>query len=393
MKILKFILLLVLAGVATAAGVTVYDVPVSNQFDALMQSMPPNCTIRIAQGTNYSMGDTAWGPKTGQRIIGAGMGLTVLMFPSNAVVSGVLNRAHLIKPMDVESNISVSDLTLDCNYQPVLDVKSNLDTALKGSPNGAFTLDGISLTGSHNSVRRVQCINTAAKTSAPTNYAEAWGIMCVPLLGAFDAVGNDVEDCIVSDSHSNFNNDLVALGLMYGSGRVLNNTITQNGTNAMIGMMVGTHDVIAEGNIFNGVTLGSHYDSGQGVTNAIIANNDFNGCNTAIDWENACFQNVEIKNNIIGLTNTTGNATATVQAICPPPGTGYYTHEDIGGNRGSVLGAPYPNTRFVWAGNAKGLFIHDNALSAPLPNLLPNLFSFCSGTVSVNNYLFGAVHN
>ena len=158
------------------------------KFDAAMRSIPPYSVIHLEPGTFESMGDTTaggtgWGPKTGWVIAGGGMRLTTLQFPSNAVVSGALNRGHLIKVVSpyLQTNITVRDLTLDCNYQSSLNLASNLDLALKASAtDGAFTLDGISLAGSGNRIEHVRCINTAAMTTSPTNYAEAWGIFIVP---------------------------------------------------------------------------------------------------------------------------------------------------------------------------------------------------------------------
>ena len=177
MKSILALLLMVKASLA----LTVYDIPVSNQFDALMQACPPYCTIRIAQGTNFTMG--AWGPKTGQRIIGAGKGLTVLQFPSGAVASNLLNRAYVmgVQPPYHQTNIDIEDMTLDANYQP----------------GTITTLNGLGLCGDGNTVRNVEVIHTASYTASPTNYVECWGITIASFPFASSS-GNLIEGCSVS---------------------------------------------------------------------------------------------------------------------------------------------------------------------------------------------------
>ncbi len=213
-----------------------------------MRSIPPYSLIHLEPGTFETMGDTTaggtgWGPKTGWVIAGGGMCLTTLQFPSNAVVSGALNRGHLIKVICrpyLQTNVTVCDLTLDCNYQSGLNLASNLDLALKASAlDGAFTLDGISLIGSGNRIWNVRCINTAAMTTSATNYAEAWGIFIVPC--AVSRWGRQCDRRVVwfRIRTAILKMTWSALGLMAGSGIIRSNFITQSGTNAMIGILCG----------------------------------------------------------------------------------------------------------------------------------------------------------
>jgi hypothetical protein len=288
-----------------------YDGSTVDKFDNAMRSIPPYSLIHLEPGTFESMGDTTaggtgWGPKTGWVVSGADMYLTTLRYPSNAVVSGALNRGHLIKVVSpyLQTNITVKDLTLDCNYQTFLDVASNLDIALKASAtDGTFTLNGIALIGSDNTIERVRCINTAAITSSPTNYAEAWGIFIVP--SPFpDGIGNVVEGCVVSDFHGNFHNNLSALGLMAGSG-------------------------------------------------------------------------------IIRMTNTTGNASATVEAFFFHPAPSRFYNISIKDNSVRVAGTnKFPNQRFIFAYNSHGILIKNNRVDASLPSY----FSGCTGITMMDNY-------
>ena len=182
-------------------------------------------------------------------------------------------------------------------------------------------------------------------------------------------------------SHSNFHNDLSALGLMAGSGIIRNNFITQSGKNAIYGIYVGTHDVVVEGNILNGVMLGSHYDSGYGITNVTIVNNQFINCNTAIDWENGVVQDVTIANNNIVLTNTTGKTSSTVQAFFFHPAPSAFYNVAIRDNSVRVAGK-FPNQRFILAYNSHGILITNNRVDAALPSY----FSGCTGITMMDNY-------
>ena len=343
------------------------DGSVAAKFDSAMQSLPPYSLIHLAPGTFQTMGNMGWSPKTGQHIVGAGLGLTVLQFPSNAVVSGALNHAHVIgvQPPYRQTNITVSDLTVDCNYQP-----------------GTIgTLNGISLPGSGNTIERVKCINAAAFTFSSTNYAEAWGIWIVAFPFA-EAHGNRIEDCVVTDFHGNYHNNLSALGLLENnSGIVRSNFITQTGTNRVFGIVPGSHDSVMDGNILSGVMLGSHSDSEYGITNVTIVNNQFINCNTAIDWENGVIQDVTIANNNIVLTNITGKTSATVQAFFFHPAPSAFYNVAIKDNSVRVAGK-FPNQRFILAYNSHGILITNNRVDAALPSY----FSGCTGIAMMDNY-------
>src|SRR5437773_9188389 len=98
------------------------------QFDALMRSFGTNVTLHLFPGTyetlGWSNGDTrpniGWRPKTGWRILGAGIDNTTIKLveePSpnqnrwdNAVIGSKDNGA------DQRANfVEVLDLTIDCN--------------------------------------------------------------------------------------------------------------------------------------------------------------------------------------------------------------------------------------------------------------------------------------
>jgi hypothetical protein len=76
------------------------------------------------------------------------MDVTILQFPSNAVGAGMLLDGKVIAVQSPfgQTNISVSDMTLDRNYQP----------------RTITTLDGLSLSGPGSTVERVKLINAAS---------------------------------------------------------------------------------------------------------------------------------------------------------------------------------------------------------------------------------------
>lgn len=373
MKLLTAIFLSCLTLHAASFYLDVTNFPTAALFDREMQSHPPRSLTVLGVGTFPTMGDTAWGPKSGQIIHGSGMGLTVLQFPSNSVMAGMLDRAHLIQPQSLfETNITVTDLTLDCNYR----------TGFVG------TLNGISLHGSGNDIERLECINTAAITSdsSPTNYEEAYGIWCNPYPYP-DGVNNRIKDCCVHDFHGNRVNDLQALGLIFGSGIVSGNVITGNSTNYMFGLGAGSHDSIVEGNILTHVVNGLHYDSGVGMTNVLVVNNQFIGVNEVADLANGRFQNVRFEGNVIQLTNVSPSSTIEAFYFHELPAT--FFNLDVGGNSVSLLSTPGSAIRFIWANNVRGITSHDNMFDAVLPNLFVN----CTGAQSYNNWLFGQVRN
>ena len=355
-------------GVPLGTSANPLDGSTCSNFDHSMQSLPPHSTIHLLPGTYQTMGGYGWGPKTGQHLLGSGMDVTVLQFPAAAVASGACFNDSVIAVQSPywQTNVTVSDLTLDCNYQP----------------GTLTTLNGISLVGSGNTIERVKLINAASFTSARTNYFEAWGI----IIGAWpfnDACGNRIENCVVSGYKCNFGNNLSALGLLENSsGIIAHNFITQDGTNYVFGIYPGSHDSVVDGNILQNVVVGSHYDSGTGATNDTFINNKFINCSCAIDWYGACFQDNTFQNNSISLTND-GSGRFSTEAFFFHPEPSVFKNITIFGNTVRVAGTNhFPNQRFILAYNAHGLLIQNNRVDAHLPSL----FVHHSGIVMNNNY-------
>jgi hypothetical protein len=269
-----------------------YSCPTAAQFDATMNRMPPRCVIHLGVATFETMGLFGWSPKTGQRIVGAGMGLTVLKYPTNAVIAGACMNDWLIGqqyPWTL-TNIVIEDLTIDGNYQP-----------------GVVTsFNGIDLHGSGNVLRRVEVTGLASFTKSPTNYVESFGLI-ISSTPFSDASNNRIEDCYVHGYRCNYGNDLYSIALSgNNSGFILHNLITQDGQNWTFGIGPGSHQVIEEGNIMIGCTEGTHADGSIGWTNILSVDNIIAGACVGYDLANANFSDSMIANNEISLTNNGG---------------------------------------------------------------------------------------
>lgn len=328
-----------------------YDASTVDRFDAVMSIMPPSAVVHLQAGIYFSRGQQGWGPKSFQQIIGAGIDATIIKFPPDLVANGKMNGNWILAPQSPyrQTNILVSDLTLDCNYQT-----------------GAMViLNGIDLHGSGNTIRRVKLINSSAFTVI--GYGEAWGIT----IAAFPfqtAENNRIEDCIVSGFTCNGINNITAMGLLENnSGFITGNYLVQTTTNHMFGITPGSHDTLVTGNILEGLTIGSHFDTLAGVTNDIISGNLFIRCSSAIDWDGGNFCDSSIINNIITITNDeTGYASTT--AIFLHAGS-TFRNLIIGGNRVTVAGN-FPNQKFIYApGSVTGLQVRNNSVATNLPSI------------------------
>ena len=327
-------------------------------FDYNMNQIPPHSMIHLMAGTYQTRGRNGWGPKTGQQIVGSGIDVTILQLPASLVSSGKLDRDTMIAPQSPhrETNILVSDLTLDCNYQP-----------------GAMgTINGIQLHGSGNIIKRVKLVNSYSFTSSATNYVEDWGIY----IGAWpypEGNCNLIEDCIITGYKCNYGNNQSSLGLLENaSGIIAHNTLVQDTTNHMFGLGFGSHNIVADGNIMINLTLGSHYDSGTGITNCTIINNKFINCNSALDWANGACRNVTFAFNDIVLTNErSGRFSCEAIHLF---GSGTFTNFSIFGNNVSIANRDqiHPPNIFISAVNASALIIKDNQVDAGLTNRFVN---------------------
>jgi hypothetical protein len=130
--------------------------------------------------------------KSGWRIIGAGRNVTTLQMTGNMAGKHFDVEAFKTNSSVVTNNISISDLTIDCNYGAL---SANADTA-KGEK--FFKSGGIALFGSNNIVRNVRVVNSYGSFA---NGQESFAIL---LAGRNFAGGtaNVIDSCIVESPAS-----------------------------------------------------------------------------------------------------------------------------------------------------------------------------------------------
>ena len=221
-----------------------------SNFDYNMNNLPMLAKVHILAGTNATMGGLAWHPKTGQTIIGAGTNATVLQFPAALVSNGTISDALVIQATGINHGISISDLTVDANYQA-------------GVTN--CRLRGITLLGSSNSMTRVKFVNGASFSGT---YSECFG------LNEFaDASGNgrgcSFTDCTVDNYNCNSNNNLSAMNMtgLYDSGYTNCHAWQRGTTTPVYGYNYSGSNVWLNGCYGNGLAVFSYDDSLPGRTN------------------------------------------------------------------------------------------------------------------------------
>jgi hypothetical protein len=162
------------------------------EFDALMRSLPVNTTIHLGPGTFETKGFclsapaifASWQPKSGWRIVGSGIDVTVLK-----VVEATIPDAHYFGIGTIFYNsayrlngFDVSDLTVDSNL-PGQPVPAGKDFA-------PIICGAILAAGSYIRIRRVRAINFGGQSFAETFViAAGYGTPDVP----------EVVDCVIEE--------------------------------------------------------------------------------------------------------------------------------------------------------------------------------------------------
>jgi len=119
-----------------------YDGSTEAKFDSRMANLPPNSTMHIMAGTYQTYGDEVYYLKSGQKILGSGIDVTIFQLVSGTA-SGTVGTA-VLDSQAACNNIEISDLTCDCNYT-----------------SGSDTYHGIALDGTQNAIRRVKVVHQA----------------------------------------------------------------------------------------------------------------------------------------------------------------------------------------------------------------------------------------
>jgi hypothetical protein len=156
-----------------------YDGSPAAKFDALMQSLPTNTTAHIGPGIFETQGSDGWQPKSGQRIIGSGIDVTVLK------VLGAAQPNHGFKAIGGGSFVTgfeASDFTVGCN--------------LGGRPAQAgydfppVISGAASVVGRDVRFRRIRAINFGT---------QARSIECFVFYAAGGDQTNEGADCVIED--------------------------------------------------------------------------------------------------------------------------------------------------------------------------------------------------
>jgi len=347
-----------------------FDGSTASKFDSRMSSIPANSTIHILAGTYQTFGNSAWLVKSGQKILGSGIDVTIVKLaagtPSNIGVIGSAGSGS-----NVGTNMEVSDLTADCNYT-----------------SGSATYHGVSLAGTRNAVRRVKVINT--HYSVAGGNSEAWGIS---VSGGFNTLfnsdGNIIEECEVS-SHQGGAISAIAMNGNSGptywvSGIIRNNRVfLPAGSNVCCGYFgingAYTYNWLIEGNYVEGGSHGLYGDTG-GYTNIVVAHNTFKNCFYGVGLQGTIRQNMTFAFNTIELNPNpyVYNAATAFEFY----GNGYYTNIVIVGNHVGLNSAPVagPVYYFLLDYNVSGLMVANNTVDSTFYNYV----SGCSGINVYNN--------
>lgn len=320
-----------------------FDGSTAKKFDSVMAALPPNSTIHILAGTYQTYGLEGWQVKSGQKILGSGMDVTVLQ-----LVSGTPSEEMIGSVSGPCTNMEVADLTCDCNYT-----------------SGSYTYSGVELDGTGSVVRRVKVINQAC--FGPVSNGEAWGI-CVNGYGLTSSVGNIIEDCEVSHFAGG---GISALSICAGSGLIRDNHVllalspggppVTGGSNE--GINGGDIDsLLIEGNYINGADSAVYGDT-QGSTNVIITHNHFINCEQGVTYYGSQRRNITIAYNDISLAPNGIVAFNLWNGSNPDVSI---TNVIITGNT-IDLSPQYSGTPYVIAAaNVTGLLFHGNTISGIL---------------------------
>jgi hypothetical protein len=166
-----------------------YDGSTAATFDALMRALPGDTAIHLGRGVFETHGFSpnvaaSWQPKSGQKIIGSGIDVTVLKLV-NASVAG---NPYWVIGGDYNHFLAAfeaSDLTLDCNLD---------GQVVPGHTFPPVTCGAISLAGKHMRIRRIRAINFGTLTNLECFVLGSAGAHADNV-----AAGNESTDCVIED--------------------------------------------------------------------------------------------------------------------------------------------------------------------------------------------------
>jgi hypothetical protein len=353
-----------------------YDGSTQPNFDTLMGNLPRNITIHLLAGTYQTLGSPlGWNVKSGQKILGSGIDVTILNLVSGPTNDGAYTLEGEMFAQFPATNIEICDLTANANYNPSL---------------GTYSCYGVVLTGSGHAIRRVKVINTASYTNLPTQSAEsseAWGVVingCWPFVGVY-STGNVIEECEVSQFAGG--GHITAIAFDGGPTNPISGIMRNNRVFLPPGINTScyafnnnwTLDLLLEGNYVSGGDVGCYGDTG-GTTNMIVTYNMFNNCRNLAYFQGIARINLTFAFNKFRSTNTFSLNPAAF--FFNNTFGGSYTNIVIIGNTIDFYGAAGGPTYFVKALNVQGLVVVNNIVDASLTNM----FSGCTNVSVYNNY-------
>jgi hypothetical protein len=340
------------------------------QFDRTMSNLPPNCTIHILAGTYPTHGSpTGYSLKTGQKVMGLGIDVTILKLapntPDNTCVIGSIGGYF-------GTNMEISDLTCDGNYQ---------------NQNGAaVTYCGATLFGTHNTIRRVKVVNLAKYGGN----SEAWGIV-LNENNIGDSTGNIIEDCEVTEFQGGKPGQGISAFSLNGypnnpiSGIVRNNRVLlrPDGYHPEVAFNNNdVHDCVYQSNYVDGATFGFYGDTG-GSTNVSVVRNTFKNVIEGVSLFNVYRQKMTFsQNKILLATNSVSSEIAfNIQGT-------RVTNLSVIENRVSWDNAPSRGSKgyFLNINDVSGLLVTDNQVDETLSNQF-------WGELSTSNLIFKNNHD
>lgn len=187
-----------------------YDGSTAARFDALMQSIPANTTVHLGPGTfeTKGSGPGGWAPKSGQKLFGSGMEVTILRLVN--ATSGGYRAIHSDYP-NLFTSFEAADLTVDCNLG---------GQTVEGYDFAPVACGAISMAGRHIRLRRIRAINFGTQTAAHECFVFYLAVYTpsgsddqYDYEGPYDCV---VEDCILEQPA--LNNVRETTGIMLAAG-------------------------------------------------------------------------------------------------------------------------------------------------------------------------------
>lgn len=313
------------------------------KFDALMNALPTDCTVHLAGGTYWTSGGKGFWLKTGQKIIGSGMDVTVISLTNNAIGS------HLVlgtDPLDCVDDVKIFGLTIDANSQ-------------NGSTN-AQTL-GAWIYGTHSSIQQVKVINLGTVAEW-----ETWGLGIGTLVSP-EPIEGSIERCVVGPLVRG--NNLSAISAFavgsYASVSYSGNWVicTNSAHTQGFNLCNTANSLLADNIVFGaGQDSGVYSDSG-GNTNLVMRGNRFINMSegTFLIGIDCVHQNLNIYSNVFELAN---KAPSWAVGIClgrsAYGGTGYSVGARITDNVFKVYSTASPKMQAVDARSAANVVAYDN---------------------------------